>query len=137
MPSSPELVETYRAECERLGKTPGPSMSSEAPPMITLVHREVELGWKLVADACLHDMTTYADWIADGSGATGVHWHVDGIDELRATGRYPVLTPEECVAYVRKARALMLHPLAGGIDPAVARAGLDLIEAEVVPALRS
>jgi hypothetical protein len=126
----------YRDECERLGKDPGPAPTSADSVLIALVHRDPDVGWKLIADACLHDMTTYADWIRDGSGASGPHFHVADAAALRASGRYGVLTPEQCIEQVRRTGVLTLDPLAGGIKPVVARASLDLIEHEVVPALR-
>jgi hypothetical protein len=49
---------------------------------------------------------------------------------------YRVLSPDEAIAYARDEGMLELKPLMGGLDPAFARQSLDLVEREVLPALR-
>ena len=46
-------------------------------------------------------------------------------------------TPGEAIAHVRRAGILLLHPLCGGIPPAVAWEHLELVGKKVLPALRS
>jgi hypothetical protein len=132
----PEYVQPYLDECARLGEPPGPCPSVSNPSPIALVHADPDVGWKLVGDACLHDLTTYADWISTGRGGAGPYFHVPDVDALRASGRYSVLTPDQCVQLGADTGTLMLHPLVGGVDPAVARSSLQLIESDVVPHLR-
>ena len=52
VPSSADLVAEYRNECERLGKDPGPAPTSAEAVLIALVHRDPDVGWKLIADTC-------------------------------------------------------------------------------------
>ncbi len=58
---------------------------------------------------------------------------VESIEELRASGRYLVLTPEECIAHARSGGGLLLKPLMGGLDPDFAWESLELIESKVLP----
>lgn len=136
IPSVPEYVQPYLDECARLGKPPGPCPSVSDPSPIVLVHSDPDVGWRLVGDACLHDVTIYADWIANGRGGAGPYFHVADVDALRVSGRYSVLTPAECVQLALSGGALMLHPLVGGIEPEVAWSSLRLVESNVVPHLR-
>jgi hypothetical protein len=136
IPSSAEPFGTYLAELERLGR-PAPDLGKLIPlPSVTLVHPEPDVGWGLIAEYCLLEATTYARWLRDGRGGTGPYEPVDSIDELRATGQYSVVTPNECADLVRTHGGVMLHPLVGGLAPEVATASLALIEHEVLPAVR-
>ncbi|MCA9510293.1 MAG: hypothetical protein KC560_06275, partial [Myxococcales bacterium] len=65
----------------------------------------------------------------------------DGVDpaDLRASGAYQVVTPDEAVALVRglgRDRTFILTPLLGGLDPSFAWKGLRLFEREVWPHVR-
>jgi hypothetical protein len=60
-------------------------------------------------------------------------------DDLRASGAYPVFTPDELVERARgmgPMDTLMFHPLMGGIEPDVSWRCLELVEEKVLPALR-
>lgn len=54
---------------------------------------------------------------------------------MRASGDYAIVTPEECVALARRNGRLDLHPLMGGMDPALGWESLELLAAEVLPRL--
>jgi hypothetical protein len=65
---------------------------------------------------------------------------VADLAELRASGTYTIVTPEDCVAIARDlgpAGGLEFHPLVGGADPAIGWSCLRLVEDEVIPALRT
>jgi len=69
--------------------------------------------------------------VTDVHGATS--W-----EDVRASGVYQVLTPDECVAMVQQQGelgSLMLHPLMGGIPPDIAWESLELVAGKVQPAL--
>lgn len=57
------------------------------------------------------------------------------LDELRATGMYNIVTPEECAKLVAEYGTLDMHPLVGGLPPALAMASFELIEREVLLAV--
>ena len=71
---------------------------------------------------------TYAAWQEDGVVSD---WAVPGAEhwqQLRDSGNFAVVTPEECRALATRDGHLMLHPLMGGIDPELAWESLRLLE---------
>jgi hypothetical protein len=60
------------------------------------------------------------------------------VDELRKGGIYRVLTPDETVAFAEELGpmgALILHPMVGGLDPAIGWQSLNLLKEKVLPRL--
>jgi hypothetical protein len=59
------------------------------------------------------------------------------VAELRASGQYRVLRPEELLAELSGPglRSATVHPMMGGIPPKAAWESLRLLEQEVIPAL--
>ena len=56
-------------------------------------------------------------------------------DDLRASGVWLVVTPDECVELVRRNGAVALHPLMGGMPPDLGWESLQLFVDEVLPRL--
>jgi hypothetical protein len=82
-------------------------------------------------------MNAYGAWAAESGLDTGYRVVKDA-DELRATGEYPVMTPEQCIALVEElgpSAPLVFHPLCGGMDPDLSWESLRLFESDVLPAL--
>jgi alkanesulfonate monooxygenase SsuD/methylene tetrahydromethanopterin reductase-like flavin-dependent oxidoreductase (luciferase family) len=138
LPSLPEQYEEFRAERRRLGKSdPGPM----PPGTGSFVHvaLDPDAAWARIAPHAMHEMNAYGAWAVEAGTTTG-YQPFDDPEKLRASGLYPVLTPDELIA---RARALgpdakvLLHPLMGGMDPALSWESLRLIESKVFPALRS
>ena len=138
LPTLPEQYEEFRAERARLGKPdPGPL----APTTGSFMHvaLDPDAAWAQIAPHAMHEMNAYGAWAAESGTTTGYRPIADPA-ALRATGAYPVLTPDELIA---RARALgpnagvTLHPLMGGMHPELSWESLRLIEAKVIPALRS
>jgi alkanesulfonate monooxygenase SsuD/methylene tetrahydromethanopterin reductase-like flavin-dependent oxidoreductase (luciferase family) len=136
IPSTPEVFEMYREELRRIGKPdPGPMLPSTG----TFVHvaLDPDAAWRKIAPHALHETNAYGRWLAAGGVAGPYREHADA-DELRASGQYLVLTPEELVS---RARALgpmasvTLHPLVGGLHPDVGWESLRLVVEQVIPAL--
>ena len=103
--------------------------------MIVGVSDDPDSLWAKVGPHCMHEMNTYAAWFRDGVSGAGPYWIVDDIDELRKTGAYLVLTPDELIEHLRTYGYMMLHPLCGGIPPEIAWETLRTIETRVLPAL--
>jgi alkanesulfonate monooxygenase SsuD/methylene tetrahydromethanopterin reductase-like flavin-dependent oxidoreductase (luciferase family) len=133
--SAPELEATYLETCAEHGTTPGMCIIPAAGSATTIfVARDVDEGWERYGPHMLHDARMYAAWL--GTAAAASKSEAITIDALRAeAGAYRVLTPDEAVAYVREFGMLALHPLCGGCPPEDAWASLDLVAAEVLPAL--
>jgi len=70
-----------------------------------------------------------------------LYGHGDAVDavtvqeELRRSGRYLVLTPDECVEFARTRTDVSLKPLMGGVDPAIGWRSMELFVEQVVPRL--
>jgi alkanesulfonate monooxygenase SsuD/methylene tetrahydromethanopterin reductase-like flavin-dependent oxidoreductase (luciferase family) len=138
-PTNPELIATYRDELVALGKDPGPSPSASGPPVVqtlVAVSDDPDEVWRAVGPHCLHEMNSYAAWLRDGSGASGPFWEVGDVDSLRYSGRYAVLTPEQCVQRATDQGGMIsIAPLTGGIAPELSWQSMRLIESRVLPRL--
>jgi alkanesulfonate monooxygenase SsuD/methylene tetrahydromethanopterin reductase-like flavin-dependent oxidoreductase (luciferase family) len=134
LPSVPEVWEFYADELRVLRKgDPGPCPVGTTPTVF--LARDPESAWEQVAPFFLHEANAYGTWLDEGDGA-GPYRRVDGQDDLRQSGLYEVLRPEEYVARLTATAAplAMLHPLCGGLPPELAWSSLKLFEREVLPA---
>jgi alkanesulfonate monooxygenase SsuD/methylene tetrahydromethanopterin reductase-like flavin-dependent oxidoreductase (luciferase family) len=132
----PELVEIYRAECERLGQRPGFVILPGGPGTV-FIASDPDKAWTEIGPYLLHDAIIYRDWQTDD-----VRSHVSSkgstIDELRTEGVYQILTPDECVVLATETdpnAPLIFHPLCGGIPPDRAWESLELFARDVMPRL--
>jgi alkanesulfonate monooxygenase SsuD/methylene tetrahydromethanopterin reductase-like flavin-dependent oxidoreductase (luciferase family) len=142
-----DVIGAYFDECERLGFAGADVFGSRsldefrerhppaAPvaPGFVMVTRDPEATWARIAPHAEYDARTYVAWQEDGVVSD---WAVPGAEtwkDLRDSGRYAVVTPQQCLALAARDGHLMLHPLMGGIGPALAWEGLRLFEGEVLP----
>jgi alkanesulfonate monooxygenase SsuD/methylene tetrahydromethanopterin reductase-like flavin-dependent oxidoreductase (luciferase family) len=144
-----EVIAAYFEECARLGFEgadvhgcasldaftrrfpPGRPVS----PGFVMLSEHPARTWQAIRRHAEYDATTYAAWQEDGVVSD---WAVPGASswqELRDSGRYAVLTPQECVALAARDGQLTLHPLMGGIGPELAWESLRLFETGVRPHL--
>jgi alkanesulfonate monooxygenase SsuD/methylene tetrahydromethanopterin reductase-like flavin-dependent oxidoreductase (luciferase family) len=143
VPSIPELWDDYRAALVEAGK-PDPGAMPPRGQAFHHISHEPEEAWARIAPYCIHEVTSYARWNA-GSGAvmdysSGEDAPVPALDadSVRAMGIYPVFTPKEAAAECRRLGdqgTFTLHPLCGGLPPAIAWESLRLFETEVLPEL--
>lgn len=134
LPAHENLMPTYYEELEKLGRKPG--LRRERTIMVWLCEDKDEF-WAEYGPSALHENNAYGRWYADWGAWNGYVTEPD-TDALRATGRYPLVTPEELVDQIEKAGGnitVMFHPMAGGPDPALAWRSLKLLESEVLPVL--
>jgi len=130
----PHLAEVYQAECRRL-RFDGGFVHLPSGPGFVHVSDDPERDWGRIAPHALYDAQTYASWQTPGQRSS-VHVEAKSADELRRSGVYRVVTPEECVALARETGQVLLHPLMGGLPPALAWEGLERFAAKVLPRLR-
>jgi alkanesulfonate monooxygenase SsuD/methylene tetrahydromethanopterin reductase-like flavin-dependent oxidoreductase (luciferase family) len=130
----PELARVYREACTAEGFDGGFVVLPGGPGFVH-VTRDPEGDWRRIAPHALYDARTYHDWQTPGQRSAV---HVDAVSEedVRQSGVYRVVTPEECVAIAEQHGRVILHPLMGGIDPQLAWAGLRLFGDEVLPRIR-
>ncbi len=134
--SDPELNQIYLDECARLGVAT-PFVVDPGEPWMCFVSKDPDATWKEIGPYYLHDATTYASWQRQGQSSYQ-HSAATTIDELRAEGKFRVLTPEECLAYAEEhgdAATFNHFPLGGGIPPEIGWKSLRLFADEVVPHL--
>jgi hypothetical protein len=103
------------------------------------VSRDPDRTWSQIGVHLLHDASTYRSW-QPGNQQSAVHSKATTVDELRAEGKYRILTPEQCVARAAERGPFTdfsLFPLCGGTPPDLAWESLTLYADEVLPALRA
>lgn len=142
---NPVLQEIYQEELRTAGRESVPPPRRMDPyPTIVAVSNEPDRVWEAMGPSCMHETNSYyqnlvEEWGEDVAAALGdspVYPHVKHWDELRESGRYLVLTPEDCTRWIQDHdNAVTMFPLMGGVDPAVAWQTLKLFAAEVLPAL--
>jgi alkanesulfonate monooxygenase SsuD/methylene tetrahydromethanopterin reductase-like flavin-dependent oxidoreductase (luciferase family) len=136
IPSEPKFWEFYRDELIVLGKPdPGPCPIPENA--VVALAQDAEKGWKEMAPFFLHENNAYGAWQAENS-APSPYRTVADVDALRASGRYRVLAPRQLIEEQKAAPFpfVLLHPMCGGMPPALAWVSLGLFEREVLPAFR-
>jgi hypothetical protein len=124
----------YRDEVQALGR-PDPGPSPTGSNRTVALAEDVEAGWAAMGPYFLHEANAYGTWQAQEGVATPYRTAAD-LDELRASGQYAVLTPDDLVAELRDASFpfVLLHPLCGGMPIDLAWSSLRLLEHEVLPA---
>lgn len=131
------LTDEYQAELARLGQPPGWAMIPSGPTFVH-VSQDPEKDFHELAPHMLHDARTYREWQTPGNRSI-VESQATNLEELRAEGKYRVVTPEQCVELIGGQDAMaafVLHPLMGGIHPDRAWQSLELFETKVLPAIR-
>jgi hypothetical protein len=98
------------------------------------VTHDVDAARHELAAFVAHDRESYGRWAEDAELDTG-HRRV-GADDLWSDPEYRVVTPDECVELVRDLGldvTIPVHPMMGGLPPALAWESLHLIAEEVMP----
>jgi alkanesulfonate monooxygenase SsuD/methylene tetrahydromethanopterin reductase-like flavin-dependent oxidoreductase (luciferase family) len=125
------LADAYTAECTRLGFTGG-FVNLPGGPGFVHVSEDPERDWARIAPHALYDAQTYAAWQTPDQRSS-VHVAAQTSDDVRKSGVYRVVTPDECVALANEMGRIILHPLMGGLPPEFGWQGLKLFESKVLP----
>ena len=136
VPSVPEVWTFYRDEVQKLGR-PDPGPWPMGANQVVALAEDPDEGWEQMAPFFLHETNAYGAWQAQDDVASPFH-SVTDTDELRTTGQYRVLTPEQFVEEQRTSAFpfALFHPLCGGMPMDLAWSSLRLFENEVLPAFR-
>lgn len=131
----PALAAVYEEECRRVGFAGGFVMLPSGPGFVH-VSNDPERDWQRIGPHALYDAQTYAAWQTAGQ-RSAMHVEATTLEAVRQSGAYQVLKPADTVKLARETGRVILHPLMGGMAPALGWESLRLFEREVLPQLRS
>ena len=132
MSTDPAVGDMYREECERVGYD-GTFMAPFGP-MFVHVAEDPERAWEQIAPYAVYDVVSYASW-QTGDHDNVAHSNATTADQLRESGMWQVLTPDECVELAQQNGSVALHPLMGGMPPELGWSCLELFADQVMPRL--
>jgi alkanesulfonate monooxygenase SsuD/methylene tetrahydromethanopterin reductase-like flavin-dependent oxidoreductase (luciferase family) len=134
LPSDASVWQYYVDEMLRLGK-PDPGPCPVGDVVTVALAEDAELGWERMAPYFMHEMNGYGIWQAQDDLASPYRTVAD-LDELRASGNYRVITPDEMIDEQKASPFpfVMFHPLCGGMPIDLAWSSLRLFEEKVRPA---
>src|SRR5262245_10996621 len=134
-PLGARLYEIYLEEVAARGGPPPKSSppSTEPSPLFLHVSDNPGRDWARIAPHALHEANSYGEWVRGRRGA--VYAEAADAEELRRSGVYLVVTPDECVELARRTGRLTFKPLVAGLDPELGWAGLHLFADKVLPRL--
>ncbi len=133
----PDVAGHYRELCAEKGVTPFVMMPGEVNRGMIYLHEDPDKAWAELGEYILWEAVTYGAWSAESRSLMhipGVHT----IDEVRASGKYRILTPDQLIAEIRATDnygPLVMHPLVGGMPVDAAWKSVELLTNTVLPAL--
>ena len=137
MPATPQLYDRYLEERERLGLPPRPRPRPKGP-LFLFVSDDPDRDWPVVAPHVMYNSNSNAEWAKERGIGDTPYPPLRDVDDLKASPQFAVVTPEECVELIAKIGPdadITLHPLMGGLAPAVGTASLERFIADVLPEL--
>jgi alkanesulfonate monooxygenase SsuD/methylene tetrahydromethanopterin reductase-like flavin-dependent oxidoreductase (luciferase family) len=140
VPMKRDLFTVYDAECARLGHRPGRTLGPYGPISI-YVAEDPEAARAKLERHILHHASTYAKWAAEGSTGTSNYTGMEDPAVVWKSGRYPIVTPDECVALVKKLESTgascVMQPLIAGLAPEIGWRSLELFVSSVLPRIKA
>jgi hypothetical protein len=96
---------------------------------VVILAEDPDAAWPELGPYFLHETNAYGAWQA-AAKVEATYEVRASVDELRASGRYRILTPEEYGAELKAGNLALavLHPMVGGIPPDLAWRHLRLFE---------
>ncbi|MGH7789732.1 MAG: LLM class flavin-dependent oxidoreductase [Candidatus Binatia bacterium] len=128
------LVAIYNEECAKVGFHGG-FASLPGGPGFVHVSEDPERDWQRIAPHALYDAATYAAWQTPDQ-RSAMHVEATTLDQMKRSGVYAVMTPDDCVKLAEETGRVILHPLMGGMAPELGWEGLRLFEKKVLPRIR-
>jgi alkanesulfonate monooxygenase SsuD/methylene tetrahydromethanopterin reductase-like flavin-dependent oxidoreductase (luciferase family) len=135
----PALKEYYEELCRAEGVQPEVQMASVDDLPSAFLHEDPDQAWAQLGRHFAWEAVNYGQWATAGMSSImhlpGVHT----IDEVRASGRYVILTPDELVARLRargSGAVVSLYPLCGGMPIEEGWKSVHLLTDKVLPQLQ-
>jgi alkanesulfonate monooxygenase SsuD/methylene tetrahydromethanopterin reductase-like flavin-dependent oxidoreductase (luciferase family) len=134
----PDVADYYRELCAEADMSPLVIMPGPVNRGMIYLHEDPDRAWNDLGEHILWEAVTYGGWSADQRSLM----HLPGVatlDEVRESGRYRFLTPDQLITEFRDAPdfgPLVLHPLVGGMPVEEAWKSVHLLADKVLPALR-
>jgi alkanesulfonate monooxygenase SsuD/methylene tetrahydromethanopterin reductase-like flavin-dependent oxidoreductase (luciferase family) len=133
----PEVAAYYRELCATAGVKPLIIMPGATNRGMIFLHEDPDQAWAELGDYILWEAVTYGGWSSDERSLM----HLPGVqtlEEVKASGRYRFLTPDQLIAEISaddRYGPVVLHPLVGGMPVDEAWKSVELLTGMVLPAL--
>ncbi len=137
---APDLKEYYEQLCSVAGLEPNVRMASLDNLPATFLHEDPDRAWGELGKHFAWEATTYGQWTTADMGSIMHVAGLEGVDEVRASGRYVIMTPDDLVDHLAAHGAeseVTLHPLCGGMPVEEAWKSVHLLTDDVIPKLRA
>ena len=134
----PEIAQYYTDLCAEAGIEPAVIMPARVNRGMIFLHEDPDKAWAELGRHILWEAVTYGGW---SRGIAHSSMHLPGVqtlDEVKASGRYRFLTPEQLIAEVRECAdygPIIFHPLVGGMPVEEAWRSVQLLTDKVLPQL--
>jgi len=133
MSLNPELGQIYQQECEKVGYAEGMFLYPMGPSFVH-VAEDPDRAWEAIGPYALYDAVSYREW-QTGDHDNPIAVEAVTVDDLRASGLWEVLTPDQCVELAQRVGFVALHPLMGGMPPELGWESMQLYVDRVLPQL--
>lgn len=127
----PELERIYQEECEKNNFKHG-FVVFPREPCLTLIAEDPGQAWAELGPYLLYDATAYANW-KHPSRRAYAESSATSLDDLRAEGKYAILSPEQAVEKINRKGSINLAPLCGGVPVEAGWRSLQLFADQVIP----
>jgi alkanesulfonate monooxygenase SsuD/methylene tetrahydromethanopterin reductase-like flavin-dependent oxidoreductase (luciferase family) len=134
----PDIAQYYRDLCTQAGVEPIVIMPARINRGMIFLHEDPDRAWSQLGDHILWEAVTYGQW---SRGVAHSSMHLPGvqtIEEVKASGRYRFLTPDQLGTEVRECAdygPIVLHPLVGAMPREEAWKSVQLLTDSVLPQL--
>jgi alkanesulfonate monooxygenase SsuD/methylene tetrahydromethanopterin reductase-like flavin-dependent oxidoreductase (luciferase family) len=129
----PELEDAYQAACRDYGFKYGFTIPPRAPAT-TFISEDPTECWRNIGEYLIYDAMAYGAWRHPNRRAYAESFACN-IEELKAEGKYRILTPGQALQTIRETGSLHLAPLTGGVPFDIGWDSLRLFEQKVQPHL--
>ncbi|CAM4365585.1 Alkanal monooxygenase alpha chain [Mycobacterium basiliense] len=134
----PDIADHYRELCAAEGRRPLVIMPGAVNRGMIFLHDDPDRAWAELGNHILWEAVTYGGWSTESRSLM----HLPGVrslDEVRASGRYRFVTPDQLISEIRGSDQygpIVMHPLVGGMPVEEAWKSVQLLTDTVLPALR-